>query len=155
MPENDPGITGGSASNKGRSPSDYSSIITRSPASRLNGRSAAGKRVKDLFKAVMTRLGDPYDDVIVVSNALAWSELKAASEIARARLLEGDTKSSSEVVRIENLTRRAAITIGLERVAGVDTAPLSMADRLADLGFALPSDDDDENDIDDVEDASS
>jgi hypothetical protein len=153
MPENDPGITGGSTEINGKSPANYRSIITRRPASRLNGRSAAGKRVKDLFKAIMTRLGDPYDDVIVVADALAWSELKAASEVARARLLEGDTKSSTEVVRIENLCRRAAVSVGLESAVG-EAAPMSLADKLAGLGYALPSDDDDETDTDDAEGAS-
>jgi hypothetical protein len=147
-----PRITAGSTADRskitGRSPAGFKSAITRSPAGRLDGRSPTGKRVRDLFQAVMARLNQPAD-VIVQADALAWAELKSASEVARARLLEGDTKSSNEIVRLENLTRRAAISVGLESAVG--EAPLSISDRLAALGYAPPSDDDDETDVDDGE----
>jgi hypothetical protein len=121
----------------------YRSAVTARPASRLDGNSHVGRRIRDLYRSLATKLGDPAD-VIVQADVLAWAELKAASEVARARLLDGGTKSSNEVVRLENLTRRAAISVGLESAIG-EASPLSMADRLAGLGFAVPSDDDDDD----------
>jgi hypothetical protein len=96
-----------------RPTSGFRSAITARPEARLDGNSSVGRRVRDLHRALMARLGDP-TDVIVVADVLAWAELKAAAEVARARLLEGDNQSSNEVVRLENLTRRAAASVGLE-----------------------------------------
>jgi hypothetical protein len=120
MPSNNqPGINGGSSEISGRSTSNYLSIISRRPASRLNGRSAAGKRIRDLFKALMKRLNQPTDPLIV-ADCLALVELKTAAEIARANLLEGKVSSSNELVRLENLVRRAEVRVGL--VPGAATA---------------------------------
>jgi hypothetical protein len=113
MPGDTPGIGGRSASNSGRSRSDYKSSVTRSPAGLLDGRSATGKRVRDLFRALMTRWGDP-DDVVPQADIMALAELKTAAETARARLLEGKDQSSNECVRLENLVRRAEARVGLE-----------------------------------------
>jgi hypothetical protein len=44
--------------------------------------------------------------------------LKVAAEMARARLLEGKDQSSNEIVRLENLCRRAAASVGLEPSTG-------------------------------------
>jgi hypothetical protein len=129
--------------------SGYRSAITSRPEARLDGNSLVGRRTRDLYRGLMKRMGAP-DDIIVQTSVLAWAELVTASEVARARLLEGDTKGSTEVVRLENLTRRAAISVGLESAIG-EAAPLTMADRLAALGYAPPSDDDDETDAEDVE----
>jgi hypothetical protein len=74
----------------------------------------------------MARLNEP-EDVLVQADILAWAELKTAAEVARAELLEGKGRSSNESVRLENLTRRAAISVGLESTVG-EAAPLSMAD---------------------------
>jgi hypothetical protein len=152
MPENDTPTDGNrmpkAAPTTPKRIAGYRSAITSRPDARLDGNSLVGRRTRDLFRALMVRLNNPAD-IVVQADILAWSELKAASEVARARLLEGDTKSSTEVIRIENLCRRAAVTVGLESAIG-EAAPLSMADRLADLGYALPSDGDDETDVYDV-----
>jgi hypothetical protein len=144
MPENDPGITGGSAEISGRSTPNYQSIITRRPAGRLNGRSAAGKRIRDLFRALMTRLNEP-SDPLIVADFLALVELKTAAEIARANLLEGKVQSSNELVRLENLVRRAEARVGLEPSAATKTEPADWRD----LSFA--EEDDDEQPADDTE----
>jgi len=98
-----------------------------------------------LHRALMKRLDNP-TDVIVVADILAWAELKAAAEVARANLLEGDT-SSNEVVRLENLTRRAAVSVGLEP-AGPPTPP-SLQDIFDQI--AAEQADDTDNDADESE----
>jgi hypothetical protein len=116
MTPDQPSIEADNTSIKPRSTPDHRSAITSAPAARLDGRSAVGRRVRDLFRGLMTRMDNP-TDVIVVADILAWAELKAAAEVARARLLE-DGGSSNECVRIENLVRRAAASVGLEPSTG-------------------------------------
>ena len=112
MPDQ-PGIAADGASIEGRLRPDWRSAITSAPATRLDGRSAVGRRVRDLYRALMVRLNEPAD-IVVQADVLAWAELKAAAEVARADLLGGTGRSSNECVRLENLTRRAAATVGLE-----------------------------------------
>jgi hypothetical protein len=103
------------AKNPKRTPG-YRSAITARPEARLDGNSPVGRRVRDLFRALMERLGNP-TDVIIVADVLALAELKAAAEVARVRLLEKG-QNSNECVRLENLTRRAEARVGLELGAG-------------------------------------
>jgi hypothetical protein len=121
MPENDPVTDGQPMANDipttPKPMAGYRSAITARPEARLDGNSAVGRRIRDLFKGLMERLGNP-TDVIVVADVLAWAELKAAAEVARARLLEGNGTSSNECVRLENLVRRAAASVGLEPSTG-------------------------------------
>jgi len=90
----------------------YRSAITARPAARLDGNSAIGRRVRDLYRALMVRLGDPVD-IVVQADIMALAELKVAAETARVRLLEGKSTSSNECVRLENLVRRAEARVGL------------------------------------------
>ena len=92
---------------------DYRSAITSAPAARLDGRSAIGRRVRDLFKALMARLGDP-SDIVAQADIMALAELKAAAETARVCLLKGEKQNTNEIVRLENLVRRAEARVGLE-----------------------------------------
>jgi hypothetical protein len=101
----------GTATTRQRTASHRSAITSR-PDARLNGNSPVGRRTRDLYRALSTRLGDPAD-IVTQANILAWAELKAAAEVARARLLQGGS-NSNELVRIENLCRRAAASVGLE-----------------------------------------
>jgi hypothetical protein len=101
----------GTATTRQRTASHRSAVTSR-PSARLDGNSPVGRRVRDLYKALSARLGDPAD-IVIQANILAWAELKAAAEVARARLLEGGS-NSNELVRIENLCRRAAASVGLE-----------------------------------------
>lgn len=114
----------------GRSRSDYRSSVTRSPATRIDGRSAAGKRIRDLFRALMVRLNEPAD-IMVQADILALAELKTAAEVARVRLLEKG-QNSNECVRLENLTRRAELRLGLEPGAASKTEPGDWRDLFTD-----------------------
>jgi hypothetical protein len=125
-----PGIGGRSAANNGRSRSDYRSSVTRAPAGRLDGRSAVGKRVRDLFRALMARLNEPAD-ISIQADILALTELKTAAEVARANLLGGKVQSSNELVRLENLVRRAEARVGLEPGAATKTEPGTWEDLFA------------------------
>jgi hypothetical protein len=106
----------------GRSTPDYRSAITSSPAARLDGRSAIGRRVADLFKALMTRLGNPVD-IVIQADITALAELKAAAETARVRLLKGESQDTNGLVRLENLVRRAEARVGLEPATAVKEEP--------------------------------
>jgi hypothetical protein len=90
----------------------YRSAVTARPEARLNGNSPAGRRVRDLYRGLMQRLDSPAD-ITMQAAVLALSELLTAAENARANLLEGRVQSSNELVRLENLVRRAEIRVGL------------------------------------------
>lgn len=90
----------------------FRSAVTARPEARLNGNSPAGRRVRDLYRGLMQRLENP-TDITIQAAVLALSELLTAAENARANLLEGKVSSSNELVRLENLVRRAEIRVGL------------------------------------------
>ena len=90
----------------------FRSAVTARPERRLNGNSPAGRRVRDLYAGLMQRLDSP-TDITKQAAVLALAELLTAAENARADLLEGRVKSSNELVRLENLVRRAEIRVGL------------------------------------------
>lgn len=113
-----------------RQTSGFRSAVTARPERRLNGNSPAGRRVRDLFQALMTRLGTPTD--LIVADCLALVELKTGAEIARANLLTGKVSSSNELVRLENLVRRAEARVGLEPGAGAKVEPGDWRDLFAD-----------------------
>jgi hypothetical protein len=107
-----------------RQSAPFRSSVTARPDARLNGNSPAGRRVRDLYRALMTRLNDPAD-IVVQADIMAWAELKAAAEVARASVLEKG-QSSNECVRLENLVRRAEARVGLALGAAAaeqDTGP--------------------------------
>jgi hypothetical protein len=110
------GINGGSPADRskitGRSPAGFRSAVTRSPAGRLDGRSSTGKRVRDLYDALLVRLKQPAD-IMVQADIMALVELKVAAEAARLRLLEGKDQNTNGLVRLENLVRRAEARVGL------------------------------------------
>jgi hypothetical protein len=113
----------------GRLASNYKSSVTRSPSTRIDGRSAVGKRVRDLFKGLMKRLNEPAD-ITIQADVLALAELKTSAEVARADLLENRVSSSNELVRLENLVRRAEARVGLEAGAGAKVEPPDWRDLL-------------------------
>jgi hypothetical protein len=102
-----------------RQTAGFRSAVTARPEARLNGNSPAGRRVRDLFKALMTRLDNP-TDITIQAAVLALSELLTAAENARADLLEGKVSSSNELVRLENLVRRAEARVGLVPAAAAE-----------------------------------
>jgi hypothetical protein len=112
MTSDQAGITTGSAPMTGRSGSNYKSSVTRSPSTRIDGRSAAGRRIRDLYGQLMQRLNQPAD-IMVQADIMALVELKVAAEAARLRLLEGKDQNTNGLVRLENLVRRAEARVGL------------------------------------------
>ena len=143
-----PGTIGAAtAPSRGRYPTDTRSAKKRG----LDGRTTLARRSKQLLKALMERLGEP-SDALVVADCRALVELKTLAERERDKLLEKEERTSHELGRIEHLIRHAEGRLGLAP-GSADAAPLSMTDRLASLGYALPPDVDDET-VDDVENAS-
>lgn len=115
----------------GRSASNYKSSVTRSPSTRIDGRSSVGKRIRDLYGQLMQRLNQPAD-IMVQADIMALVELKVAAEIARSNLLTGKVSSSNELVRLENLVRRTEARVGLEPGAGMKVDPPDWRDLIPD-----------------------
>jgi hypothetical protein len=94
---------------RGRYPND-----TRSAKkSGLDGRTKIARRSKNLFHAITARLGGP-TDALIVADCKALCELKCLAERARARLLETEDRSSTELGRLEFLIRHAEARLGLK-----------------------------------------
>jgi hypothetical protein len=131
-------VTANEPSTTPQQTSGFRSAVTARPEARLNGNSPAGRRVRDLYRGLMKRLNQPAD-VTVQAAVLALSELLTAAENARADLLNGKVSSSNELVRLENLVRRAEIRVGLAPGA------LSAQQQSDPYGYAglLVDDDDD------------
>jgi hypothetical protein len=92
---------------------------------RTNGRTSAGRRVRDLYQALLNATGR-IDD-IACAQALAAAELVAAAENARTKLLAGQG-DIEQIVRLENLANRAVRRLGIQ--PGAAAPQLSMRDRL-------------------------
>jgi hypothetical protein len=132
-------VTANEPSTTPQQTSGFRSAVTARPEARLNGNSPAGRRVRDLYRGLMKRLNQPAD-VTVQAAVLALAELLTAAENARANLLTGKVSSSNELVRLENLVRRAEIRVGL--VPGTNSA--EDADPYGPYGALLNIDDTDE-----------
>jgi len=78
---------------------------------RTNGRTSAGRRVRDLYRAYLTALGRTDD--LACAQALAAAELVMAAENARAQLLAGQG-DVEQIVRLENLANRAVRRLGIK-----------------------------------------
>jgi hypothetical protein len=105
-------------------PSKTRSATTNNPLKgRRLGQSPAARRIRDLFGALMTRLGNP-TDAVVIADVLALAELKTSAETARSRLLSGVDNDPDQLVRLENLVRRAERRLDLKpgRLPTVDFA---------------------------------
>jgi hypothetical protein len=101
--------------------------ITRNPMKRFDGRSVEGRRLRDLYRSLMTRLGNPPDPA-TAALVLSAAELTVAAEKVRADLLAGSGDLDA-VVRIENLAARALRRLGLGKPMPPPRLPL--ADRFA------------------------
>jgi hypothetical protein len=93
-------------------PAEHRSAITARPDARLNGNSRAGRRVRDLYRALMHRLGEPSDPV-AQGDILAVAEMRTLAESARLRLLEGKDQDTNGLIRLENVLRRCEARVGL------------------------------------------
>jgi hypothetical protein len=98
------------------------SATTNKPLRRANGNTAAGRRVRDLYRAFMAHLGNP-GDTIVQANVLNAAELTAAAENERAKLLAGDG-DVEQIIRLENLASRAVRRLGVQPSAARPGAKL-------------------------------
>jgi len=84
-----------------------SRTTTRPMVVRANGRTAQGRRIRDLFRAFIARI-DP-GDVPGCAAALSAAELRVAAEVCRAALLAKavDAAMIDACVRIEGAADRA------------------------------------------------
>ena len=113
MPLDQPGIDGTSAAINGRSPPNYRSVITRSPAGRLDGRTKLARRAKQLARAFEAERGGALSDAQMVAVKRA-AEMATIAERTRALWLAGDWKTTgTDVVRIDGAARRAILDLGL------------------------------------------
>jgi hypothetical protein len=131
MPSDRPGITGTSLPDRpgiAARPRAVRSAVTNNPAMR-HGRTAEGRRVRDLYAGYLAALGGPVDTP-TLALILAAAEAVAIAEIARRDCLAGLTGTKAEVsIRLENMANRSLRRIGL---AGVAKAPkLTIEQQLA------------------------
>jgi hypothetical protein len=95
------------------SPRQRSRLTNRPLAVRASPRTSQGRRIRDLFGAIMSRLNKP-DDALVQAAALRVAELQVIGEQVRAEMLAGKTYDAvlgGELVRIENMVRRAKLEV--------------------------------------------
>jgi hypothetical protein len=134
MPPDRPSIAG-------RSPADRTAIAPRSRASRSattngtsrHGRTAEGRRVRDLYVGYLAALGNP-TDVPTLALVLAAAEAVALTEVARRECLAGMTGVNAELtIRFENTAARALRRLGLNKPVPVPrkTFHEKMAEREA------------------------
>jgi hypothetical protein len=131
-----------------RQTAGFRSAVTARPEARLNGNSAAGRRTRDLFKAIMERLGNPVC-VLMQADVLALAELKVAAEIARKRLLEDPDRGANNTVRLENMIRRSEVRVGLVP-GGTAKEPETLEEYLARTDHLVTDDNDHASDGDDT-----
>jgi hypothetical protein len=116
----------------GRSPADRTpvtprpranrSAVTNAPAMR-HGRTAEGRRVKDLYEGYVVALGRP-TDVPTLALILAAAEAVALAEVARRECLAGMTGVNAELtIRFENSANRALRRLGLAKATPKPAGP--------------------------------
>jgi hypothetical protein len=110
----------------GKSTTNRAAITNDPLRARADGRTPAGRRVRDLYRSYLAALGNP-TDAATQAAVIAAAELVLAAETARARLLAGDG-DIDQVVRLENLSGRAVRRLGIK--TGKPAAP-SLAEHLA------------------------
>jgi hypothetical protein len=90
----------------------WRSRMTRKPvAVRANQNTQRGRRLADLFHALLDRVGNP-TDVMVQADVLRAAELRVAAEDLRAKVLAGEPCKPDALVRLENLAGRAERRLG-------------------------------------------
>jgi hypothetical protein len=115
------------------------SRTTNDPLRRADGRTSAGRRIRDLYRAYLACL--PTANDATKAAVLAAAELVAAAETARTQLLAG-TADIEQLVRLENLANRAVRRLGIKHS---DAPPLTIRDRLiAEAEARAEAGDDDE-----------
>ena len=90
----------------------FRSRTTNEPLRRANGNTAAGRRVRDLYRAFLAVMGNPVDPISQAS-ALNAAELAVAVEQQRLAAARGDALDIDALVRLSNLADRAVKRLGL------------------------------------------
>ena len=83
---------------------------------RVDGRSKAAKRVKELAASYIARLGGRKVDAATLVAVRKAAELAALAEELRGRALRGEAVDLGEMVKVEGVAGRAARALGLDRV---------------------------------------
>jgi hypothetical protein len=81
---------------------------------RASRRSSQGRRIRDLYEAFMALLDDFSDNVLMQAAVLRIAELRVIGERLRAEMLARETHDSAlseELVRVENMIRRAELEL--------------------------------------------
>ena len=88
---------------------------------RVNGNSAAGRRIRDIFHALMRELGNP-TDTLITAKVLHAAELCVAVEAQRLRAARGEDVNLDALVRLANVADRAVRRLRLRetRLASLD-----------------------------------
>jgi hypothetical protein len=142
-PLSDP-LSGVTAANTTPNPGKLAGDISSPKKAGFDRRTKLGRRAKSLFRALHERLGRPAD-ALIVADCWSLAELKVLADRARSHLLEKEERTSHELGRIEFLIRHGEARLGLAP-GSAEATPMSMKDKLASIGFAPPSDDDETDD---------
>jgi hypothetical protein len=81
---------------------------------RLKGNSAAGRRVRDLYRAFLANMADNQNE-IEQAHALNAAELMVALEQQRVAAARGDDVDVDQLVRLSNLVGRAVKRLRLRQ----------------------------------------
>jgi hypothetical protein len=76
-------------------------------AARANGNSKQGRRIRDLYRGLLDKIGGDPSDVIGRADVLRAVELRVVCEDLRAKMLAGETIDPDQLIRLESLTARA------------------------------------------------
>ncbi len=87
---------------------------------RVDGRSKAAKRAKELAASFVAQLGKAAADggAAALAAVRKAAELVVVAEVLRARALRGETVDLSELVKVEGIADRAVRALGLDRKRG-------------------------------------
>jgi hypothetical protein len=79
----------------------------------LDGRSYAGRRVKELTRGLLAELGGNASPLLAV-RVRRVAELTATAEVLRNRALKGESIDIDKLTKLESETRRAERALGLD-----------------------------------------
>jgi hypothetical protein len=82
---------------------------------RVNGNSAAGRRIRDIYRALMRELDNP-TDTLIAAKVLHAAELCVAVEAQRLRAARGEDVNLDALVRLSNAADRAVRRLRLRDV---------------------------------------
>ena len=91
-------------------------VPTARRIARVDGRSKAAKRVKELAASYIARLGGRNVDAATLAAIQKAAELAALAEELRGRALRGEAVDLGEMVKVEGVADRAARALGLDRL---------------------------------------